>query len=253
MLTIYEKREPQTIGPISRTNQITPVEPTHHHHRTSTVYVTVTEIPYVSTSTPHHHPHSVTTYTIIVSSSTDDSYPSPTGTVIETTVTLPFAPTSTGSDIDATVTLPFISSATETDDATTVTEFVINTPTPLAKRDAEPQLPDSFTLGWPISATYISPPKENPCQNNIFAPPEWCSNGSPTFGITTVTVTYTGTVFENTATLAPLTIGEPGWGRRDKRSRLRAEVEEKERRQQLLGTQTRSFTYAPGTSAPPLV
>lgn len=250
-LTIYKKRDPQTLGFPSRTNQITPTGPsyTHHHHPTdstsvSTVIITVTEYPYTVTSHPYHHPTTVSTIiysdppdypisTIIYSSTTDYYWPSQTGTTIEATLTLPFS------------TIPVFTG--------------IATPSGLninEKRSAAPEPepePQTWTLGFPTTVSNLpvstSRPKENPCQNNIFLPPWWCSSGSSV-------TTYTGTVFESTITLPPLTIGtDPGWwgnGRRNKRSRQRAvEMEEDlEERQQLLGTQTRTFTSTPPTATP---
>ncbi|CZR64677.1 uncharacterized protein PAC_14575 [Phialocephala subalpina] len=258
-LTIYKKRDPQSLGFPSRTNEITPTGPsyTHHHHSTdstsvSTVIVTVTEYPYTATSHPYHHP---TTISTIIFSAPPDY---PISTIVYSPTTDYYTPSQTGTTIEATLTLPF----------STIPVFTgIATPSGLninGKRSAAPEPnpePQTYSLGFPTTASYLptetSRPKENPCQNNVFLPPWWCS--SPSLSVTT----YTGTVFENTATLPSLTIGtDPAWwgnGRKNKRSRQRvaaAEAQEDwdlEERQQLLGTQTRTFTSTSPAATPSVV
>ncbi|KAF8861588.1 hypothetical protein BDZ45DRAFT_687413 [Acephala macrosclerotiorum] len=170
MLTIYKKRDPQTLGFPSRTNEITPSY-THHHYSTdsisaSTVIATVTEYPYVLTSHPYHHPTIIST--IIYGSPTDY----PVSTIIYSPTTDYYTPGKTGTTIEATVALLF----------STIPVFTsIATPAGLninGKRSAAPQPnPDrqTYILGFPTTASYspteTSRPKENPCQNNIFTPP----------------------------------------------------------------------------------
>jgi hypothetical protein len=257
MLTLYKKRDPQTLDFPSRTNEILPTGPTeHHHHPTtvSTVFVTITENPYEidetatlppltlnkkrdpqtlafppsrtneitptgpSTTRHHHTPVSTVYVTITVDGpSSIHHHHISTETIIITTDDIP-TPSPTGTEIDATITLPF---------------YPLPTIIGKDKRVAEaaPNADAQSSNAWPTSSaptsTSTSRPKENPCQNNIFPPPAWCF-GSTSVVTVTVTVTdgLTATAtddFETTATLAPLTLtaGSPPWGRKDKRSRQR--------------------------------
>lgn len=213
LITLNKKREPQSLGPPSpsRTNEITPTGPSKHHHSTavSTVYVTITE--YESSSTSHHHPHTITTETIIYS--VTDYTPLPT-------------------DIDTTITLPFFPLPT-----------IISKDKRAAEAEAGPDPEPQISLVWPSTSTSTSRPKENPCQNNIFPPPEWCFG--PT-SVITITITETGNVFKNTATLAPLTLGSPPRARKDRRARQRVEKNDAmEKRQEFGGAGTRSFSFIP--------